>query len=81
MTQVERINARGYARGWYADQLASECRWTGETMAERFWRTGRGPAFNVPAECTRVVGAGAGMRRIFYRFADGSTLNFLSPTR
>lgn len=82
MNQKDRINARGHAGGWHARQLEAECKRTGETMAARFWRNAANTgAFNVPAECVKVQGAGLGRRRVFYRFADGSELNLTEPAR
>lgn len=36
MTRLQEINARGWAKGWYADMLAIHAKHSGLTMAEQF---------------------------------------------
>lgn len=67
--EVQAINARGHANGWYAQQLQSRAARNGETMAEVYERESwKVIASNVPATCTAIRGGKA-----HYRFLDGST--------
>lgn len=77
MTRLQEINARGWAKGWYADMLAIHAKHSGLTMAEQFVKQiEHASAFNVPAPCIKIKG-----RNATYRFADQSTATFLLPEK
>jgi hypothetical protein len=66
--EIDRINARGFARGWHATMLKRESTQTGRTMAAlHLERVANVSAFNVPAEATAIKGG-----KVHYRFIDGS---------
>jgi hypothetical protein len=70
--ELARINARGHARGWHAEQLQANAARDGRSMADSFRESVQeASAFNVPAE---AVGIERGS--IVYRFADGSEAAF-----
>jgi hypothetical protein len=67
-TEVQRINDRGFARGWHATMLQREATQTGRTMAAlHSERVANVAAYNVPAEATAIRGG-----KVHYRFIDGS---------
>lgn len=69
---VDEINSRGLARGWHAEQLASNAKRLGETMADLFKRkVANSSAFSVPATCIKVTAT-----KIYYQFNDGSKADF-----
>jgi ribonuclease I len=72
MTEVQRINGRGFARGWHATELQRKATAAGQSMAEYFAaEIALASAFNVPAEATVIKGG-----RVHYRFIDGSVTSF-----
>jgi hypothetical protein len=77
--RVEKINSRGYERGWHAEQLEQEAKQAGKTMAALYGeklRASPSSAFNVPAAAERVTSSW-----IYYRFMDGSTDRYPAPER
>jgi hypothetical protein len=68
-TELARINGRRHAAGWHAQRLQES---EGRTMADLFLDSTRDTAaFDVPAEAVRIHRG-----RVFYRFADGSEVDF-----
>ena len=70
--ELGRINGRGHAHGWHAQQLQAEAGRQGRSMADVFRDSiQESSAFNVPAEAVCIHRG-----RVFYRFADGSEADF-----
>ena len=70
--ELARINGRGHAGGWHAQRLQERATSEGRTMADLCLDSNRDTAaFNVPAEAVRIHRG-----RVFYRFADGSEVDF-----
>lgn len=70
MTETQRLNSRGLANGWHAQQLQRNAERSGQTMAEYFSaEIAMAAAYSVPAVATKVRGGYA-----HYRFNDGSTI-------
>jgi hypothetical protein len=70
--ELARINGRGHARGWHAQELQKRAAREGHTMAALFAdHVRQTTAFNVPAEAVRISRG-----RVHYRFADGSEAAF-----
>lgn len=69
-TLIQRLNSRGFARGWHAEMLQRDATRLGATMAALFLqRIKNASAYNVPAEAISARGA-----KVQYRFLDGSTV-------
>ena len=81
-TEAERINARGLAKGWHAEELQRRAKQSGQTMAALFRAESACLAgFNVPARAVSVVSTGAGFIRVNYEFLDHSTDAYVAPKR
>ena len=66
--ELARINGRGHAHGWHAQELQKRAAREGHTMAALFAQdVHETSAFNVPAAAVRMWRG-----RVYYRFADGS---------
>lgn len=66
--KLARINGRGHARGWHAQQLHARAIREGRGMADLFLDSLRDTcAFTVPAEAVRMR-----RRLVVHRFSDGS---------
>jgi hypothetical protein len=75
--ELARINGRGHARGWHAQQLQTKAARDGRSMADAFLESiENASAFNVPAEAVQIRRG-----RVLYRFADGSEAEFLHQAR
>lgn len=64
--ELARINGRGHANGWHAQELEKRAAREGRTMAA-VELAERGAAFNVPAEAVAIERG-----HVVYRFRDGS---------
>jgi hypothetical protein len=70
--ELARINGRGHARGWHAEQLAAKATREGRSMADVFLVTiENASVFNVPAEAVQIERG-----QVVHRFADGSEVQF-----
>ncbi|WP_163066009.1 hypothetical protein, partial [Acinetobacter baumannii] len=68
LTEIQRINGAGLARGWHAEMLQRDANQVGRTMATiHNERVAGAAAFSVPAEAIAIRGG-----RVHYRFLDGS---------
>lgn len=77
MTEVERINSKGFGNGWHAAQLRDRASRAGQTMAEYFSaEVALASAFNVPGTAFKLRAG-----RIHYRFLDGSEAVFRHQSR
>lgn len=73
----DRINKRGLAHGWHAEQLQAKAVRGEAKMADIFKESvDDSIAFNVPAECVKVSG-----RKAYYKFMDGSEAMFVLPEK
>jgi hypothetical protein len=77
VTEIERINSNGLARGWHAQQLQAHAKRTGRTMASLHVESTRNAsAFSVPAEATHIKGG-----FVYYQFMDGSVVAHVHQKR
>ena len=74
MNKLERVNCRGLANGWHAQQLQQKSIKQGETMSVCFNRSIQNSiAFSVPAKAIKITS-----KFITYQFLDGSVSQFVN---
>jgi hypothetical protein len=74
-TIIEKLNARGFARGWHAQMLQGRAERRGVTMSALFCEEIRGKsAYNFLAEAVSLSRG-----KVTFRFLDGSTLTTAIP--
>ena len=74
-TTLDKINGLGWANGWHAQQLQTQAKAAGKTMAEQFHENIKDASgFNIHATAINSKGG-----KVQYRFLDGSTTTFPLP--